>query len=145
MLFLVLLALPVFAQELCLTVKGSFPDPYARLVVTKKLRETALEAGYALGCGPNARKLELRAEVNERPLVVSGLQRVSTYLLKLTVKTPQESFSASVPYRLAYGGEAELPRRRALEEAFRRLKLRLLDYLFKLKKHEGSPKADREG
>lgn len=103
-------------------------DPYVKQIVIRKIEEYALEAGFKIRCKRNTPRIKVKANLREVPTTISAKQRVSSYTLYLSISLGEESFSASVPYSLPYGSLAELPRRKALEEAFSRIKLHIIKY-----------------
>ncbi|AAC06573.1 hypothetical protein [Aquifex aeolicus] len=130
MRFLILL-LPffLFAKEVCLDFSEiDTDDPYVKQAIIRKVEEYVLEAGFKVKCTENTLRIKVRANYREVPSTISARQRVSSYTLYLSVSLGEESFSASVPYSLPSGSLAELPRRKALEEAFSRIKLHIIKY-----------------
>ncbi len=132
-MFLVILLLSfLFAKELCLEFNINTDDPYLNKRVEQYVEELALESGFKLGCSEKSLNLPVSASFSENGIAISPKQRVSTYLFSLSVNIGNESFSTSVPYSLPSGAFGELPRRKALEEAIKRLRLPIIKYFTEL-------------
>ena len=125
-----------FGEEICLKFHDSGEDPYVAHRIYHHIKNLFLEAGFKFSCSKNTNKVNVEVSYSETPISVSSRQRVSSYILHLHIKLNEKSFSSSVPYSVnaSYG---EIPRRKAIEEAFGRIKLNLLEYLLELKKHAG--------
>jgi len=126
---IILFPLILFAKEVCLDFSDmELEDPYVKQAVIKKVEEYALEAGLKIKCSVGIPRIKVTADFKEIPSTISAKQRVSSYTLHLRINLGEESFSASVPYSLPSGALAELPKRKALEEAFTRIKLHLIKF-----------------
>ncbi len=125
-----------FGGEICLKFHGSGEDPYVAHRVYHHIKNLFLETGFKFSCYKTTDKVSVEVSYSETPISVSSRQRVSSYILHLHIKLNEKSFSSSVPYSVnaSYG---EIPRRKAIEEAFGRIKLNILEYLLELKKHAG--------
>ena len=125
-----------FGGEICLKLHSSNEDPYVSHRIYHHLKNLFLETGFNLSCRDKAQKVNVEISYSETPISVSSRQRVSSYILHLRVRLNDKEFSGSVPYSVnaSYG---EIPRRKAIEEAFGRIKLNILEYLLELKKHAG--------
>ncbi|RMH08688.1 MAG: hypothetical protein D6699_00630, partial [Aquificota bacterium] len=89
----------------------------------KTLEKALLESGHKLSCSQGSVALFPKVEsLKETPIAYSPQQRVSAYSLEMTVRvkagTQDMTFSAVVPYSQPTGGVGDLPRRRAIEDAF---------------------------
>ena len=125
-----------FSQEVCLKVNVYSDDPYLKQRAISRIKQIALESGFKLRCSENSKIVKAYIKISETPLSLSPRQRVSSYNLNLFIKLNGEKISTSVPYSLPYGGIAELPRRKAIEEAFERIRLRILDFFLKFKRRK---------
>ena len=137
LLILLLLISVTFGEEICLKMaKSADEDSYVAHRVYHKLKNLFLEAGFKLACTENAKRIYIAVSYSETPISLSSRQRVSSYILYLRVHLNDRKFTGSIPYSVnaSYG---EIPRRRAIEEAFDRIKLNILEYLLELKKHAG--------
>ena len=103
-------------------------DPYVKKVVIQKLEQYAIESGFTLTCSEGSKRIKVFVSYSEKSISISARHRVSTYIFSLNIRIDNESFSSSVPYSLPSGALAELPRRKALEEIMRRLKLPIIKY-----------------
>ena len=115
-----------FGGEVCLKFNNLGVDPYIAHRMYHHIKNLFLEAGFRLSCSGNTERMSVEISYSETPISVSSRQRVSSYILSLRVRLNEKTFSSSVPYSVnaSYG---EIPRRRAIEEAFGRIKLNILD------------------
>ena len=125
-----------FGEVVCLEFSNRGEDPYIAHRLYHYMKNLFLEAGFKFSCSEEAKKMKVEISYSETPISVSSRQRVSSYILHMQIKLDEKTFNSSVPYSVnaSYG---EIPRRRAVEEAFGRIKLNILEYLLELKKHAG--------
>ncbi|RUM29436.1 MAG: hypothetical protein DSY42_06560 [Aquifex sp.] len=118
-----------FSKEICLDFSEvDLEDPYVKKAVIQKLEQYAMESGFTLTCTESSKRIKVFVNYSEKAISISARQRVSTYIFSLNIRIGSESFSSSVPYSLPSGALAELPRRKALEEIMKRLKLPIIKY-----------------
>jgi len=126
-----------FGGEICLDLKDRGEDPYVAQRLYHHLRNLFLEAGFTLSCSDKSKKMYAEVSYSETPISISPKQRVSSYIFYLKVRLNDREFMSSAPYSVnsSYG---EIPRRKAVDEAFGKMKLSILEYALELKKHESS-------
>jgi len=126
-----------FGGEICLDLKDLGEDPYVAQRLYYHLRNLFLEAGFTLSCSDKAQKMYAEFSYSETPISISPKQRVSSYIFYLKVRLNDREFTSSAPYFVnsSYG---EIPKRKAVDEAFGKMKLSVLEYALELKKHESS-------
>ncbi len=142
-LILLLLISDAFGKEICLNLtKSTAEDPYVTHRVYNQLKNLFLETGFKLSCTENAEKVNVTVSYSEIPISISSRQRVSSYMFYLKIHLNDKVFSSSVPYSVnaSYG---EIPRKKAVEESFGRIKLNLLEYLLELRKY-ADDRGDKE-
>lgn len=131
-----------FGKDVCLKLSNdSGEDSYITQRIYYLLKTTLLEAGYRLSCSEKAQNIYVSISYTERPISLSQKQRVSTYILNLSLRVNDREFYSSIPYSVN-PSLGELPRRRAAEELFGRIKLNILEYFIELKKHAGNTEGD---
>lgn len=126
-----------FGKEICLDLRDRGEDPYVAERLYYHLRNLFLEAGLTLSCSDKSQKMYAEVSYSETPISISPKQRVSNYIFYLKVRLNDREFISSAPYSVnsSYG---EIPRRKAVDEAFGRMKLSVLEYALELKKHAGA-------
>ncbi|NPA33100.1 MAG: hypothetical protein GXO04_05690 [Aquificae bacterium] len=139
MFLILLLSSFVFALEVCLDFSSKTEDPFVNKLIVSKIESFALESGLKLSCSEGSLKIPVSFSFSERPLSISSRQRVSSYILSLSLNIGSENFSASVPYSLPSGAFAELPRRKAVDELLSRLKLPILKYFSEIYRGKRAP------
>ena len=110
-------------KEVCLSeLKNPYPDDYLDYALRRTVERAFLQVGERLRCGEGSEKVTV--EVLEYKDISTGLspfQRVNSYnlLLSFELKTQSKSYkySVAVPYFLPSGGQGDLPKRSALEDA----------------------------
>ena len=135
MSFLLLISI-TFGGEICLKLHSSGEDPYIAHRAYHHIKNLFLESGFTLSCERNAKKVNVDVSYTDVPISVSSRQRVSSYNLFLKVLINDREFVSSVPY-FVNASLGEIQRRKAVDEAFSRIKLNILEYLLELKKHAG--------
>jgi hypothetical protein len=112
-----------FGKEVCLSeLKNSYPDDYLDYALRRTVERAFFQAGERLRCGEGSEKVSVEVlEYKEVPTGLSPFQRVNSYnlLLSFELKTQGKSYkySVTVPYFLPFGGEGDIPKRSALEDA----------------------------
>jgi hypothetical protein len=112
-----------FGGEVCLSeLKNSYPDDYLDYALRRTVERAFLQAGERLRCGEGSEKVSVEVlEYKDVPTGLSPFQRVNSYNLFLSfeLKTQSKSYkySVTVPYFLSFGGQGDLPKRSALEDA----------------------------
>jgi len=122
-------------REVCLSeLKNPYPDYYLDYALRRTVERAFLQAGERLRCGEGSEKVIV--EVLEYKDISTGLspfQRVNSYnlLLSFELKTQGKSYkySVAVPYFLPSGGQGDLPKRSALEDALGIIYPRLIEDL----------------
>jgi hypothetical protein len=123
--------------EVCLSeLKNPYPDDYLDYALRRTVERAFLQAGERLRCGEGSEKVSVEVlEYKEVPTGLSPFQRVNSYnlLLSFELKTQIKSYkySITVPYFLPFGGEGDLPRRSALEDALGIIYPRLVEDLIR--------------
>jgi hypothetical protein len=126
-----------FGREVCLSeLKNPYPDDYLDYALRRTVERAFLQAGERLRCGEGSEKVSVEVlEYKEVPTGLSPFQRVNSYnlLLSFELKTQIKSYkySITVPYFLPFGGEGDLPRRSALEDALGIIYPRLVEDLIR--------------
>jgi hypothetical protein len=109
--------------EVCLSeLKNPYPDDYLDYALRRTVERAFLQAGEKLRCGNGSEKVSVEVlEYKDIPTGLSPFQRVNSYNLFLSfeLKTQGKSYkySVAVPYFLPSGGQGDLPKRSALEDA----------------------------
>jgi hypothetical protein len=109
--------------EVCLSeLKNPYPDDYLDYALRGTVERAFLQAGEKLRCGNGSEKVTVEVlEYKDIPTGLSPFQRVNSYNLFLSfeLKTQSKSYkySVAVPYFLPSGGQGDLPKRSALEDA----------------------------
>jgi hypothetical protein len=112
-----------FGKEVCLSeLKNPYPDDYLDYALRRTVERAFLQVGERLRCGEGSEKVTVEVlEYKNIPTGLSPFQRVNSYNLFLSfeLKTQSKSYkySVAVPYFLPSGGQGDLPRRSALEDA----------------------------
>jgi hypothetical protein len=112
-----------FGREVCLSeLKNPYPDDYLDYALRRTVERAFLQAGEKLRCGEGSEKATVEVlEYKDIPTGLSPFQRVNSYnlLLSFELKTQSKSYkySITVPYFLSSGGQGDLPKRSALEDA----------------------------
>lgn len=121
--------------EVCLSeLKNSYPDDYLDYALRRTVERAFLQAGEKLRCGEGSEKVSVEVlEYKDIPTGLSPYQRVNSYnlLLSFELKTQSKSYkySVAVPYFLPSGGQGDLPKRSALEDALGIIYPRLIEDL----------------
>ncbi len=121
--------------EVCLSeLKNSYPDDYLDYALRRTVEMAFLQAGERLRCGEGSEKVIVEVlEYKEIPTGLSPFQRVNSYnlLLSFELKTQDKSYrySVAVPYFLPSGGQGDIPKRSALEDALGIIYPRLIEDL----------------
>jgi len=110
-------------REVCLSeLKNPYPDDYLDYALRRTVERAFLQAGERLRCGEGSEKVTVEVlEYKDIPTGLSPYQRVNSYNLFLSfeLKTQSKSYkyNVAVPYFLPSGGQGDLPKRSALEDA----------------------------
>jgi hypothetical protein len=121
--------------EVCLSeLKNPYPDAYLDYALRRTVERAFLQAGEKLRCGEGSEKVSVEVlEYKDVPTGLSPYQRVNSYnlLLSFEIKTQSKSYrySVAVPYFLPSGGQGDLPKRSALEDALGIIYPRLIEDL----------------
>ncbi len=124
-----------FGKEVCLIeLKNPYPDDYLDYALRRTVERAFLQSGERLRCGEGSEKVTVEVlEYKDIPTGLSPFQRVNSYnlLLSFELKTQSKSYkySVAVPYFLPSGGEGDLPKRSALEDALGIIYPRLIEDL----------------
>jgi hypothetical protein len=127
----------VIGGEVCLSeLKNSYPDDYLDYALRRTVERAFLQAGERLRCGEGSEKVSVEVlEYKDIPTGLSPFQRVNSYNLFLSfeLKTQGKSYkySITVPYFLPSGGQGDLPKRSALEDALGIIYPRLIEDLIR--------------
>jgi hypothetical protein len=122
-------------REVCLSeLKNPYPDDYLDYALRKTVERAFLQAGEQLRCGEGSEKVTVEViEYKHIPTGFSPFQRVNSYNLFLSfeLKTQDKSYkySVTVPYFLPSGGQGDIPKRSALEDALGIIYPRLIEDL----------------
>lgn len=126
-----------FGKEVCLSeLKNPYPDDYLDYALRRTVERAFLQAGERLSCGEGSEKVTVEVlEYKDIPTGLSPFQRVNSYNLFLSfeLKTQGKSYkySVTVPYFLPSGGQGDLPKRSALEDALGIIYPRLVEDLIR--------------
>ncbi|MFN3976342.1 MAG: hypothetical protein ACK4LT_04680 [Aquificaceae bacterium] len=134
---LILFFIPLFAlsEDFCIEeVQNPYPESYINYVYRKSVERALLESGHGISCKEDAKRVKARVELlKETPIAYTPTQRVSAYnmelRLSLSVGGENKTFSVIVPYSQPEGGLGDLPRRQAIEDAFRIIYLDILEFI----------------
>ncbi|ACG57191.1 putative protein [Hydrogenobaculum sp. Y04AAS1] len=137
-LYLFLVALS-YAQSFCIKEKsGAFiEDPYIKEYVIKSVEEAFIEAKKPLDCNSKSYKTVFLKVTNlsDMPIGYSIYQRANNYILNLSIElniaNKKYTYFQSSYYALPTGGEGDLPKRQALEDAMDRIKDMIIEDLLK--------------
>ena len=126
-----------FGKEVCLSeLKNPYPDDYLDYALRRTVERAFLQAGEKLRCGDGSEKVSVEVlEYKDIPTGLSPFQRANSYNLFLSfeLKTQDKSYkySATVPYFLPSGGQGDIPKRSALEDALGIIYPRLIEDLIR--------------
>jgi hypothetical protein len=121
--------------EVCLNeLKNPYPDDYLDYALRRIVERAFLQVGERLRCGEGSEKVSVKVlEYKDVPTGLSPYQRVNSYnlLLSFEIKTQGKSYkySVAVPYFLPSGGQGDVPKRSALEDALGIIYPRLIEDL----------------
>jgi len=124
-----------FSEGLCIKeVHNPYSEVYLSYVFRKNVEKLVLESGYKIYCGEGSKEIKPEVELfKEHPIAYTPQQRVSAYNLELRVSLAldgkKKSFSVFVPYTQQGGMVGDLPRRKAIEEAFRIIYIDMLEFI----------------
>ncbi len=124
-----------FSQPICIKeVQNPYGEPYVSYAFRKVVERALLEDGYTIGCYDGSKEVRLRVEaLKDMPIAYTPQQRVSAYNLELKVSLSidekSRSFHVVVPYTQASGALGDLPRRQAVDEAFKIIYVDMLEFL----------------
>jgi hypothetical protein len=122
-------------REVCLgELKNPYPDDYLDYALRRTVERAFLQVGERLRCGEGSEKVSVKVlEYKDVPTGLSPYQRVNSYnlLLSFELKTQDKSYKYSVvvPYFLPSGGQGDVPKRSALEDALGIIYPRLIEDL----------------
>ncbi len=120
--------------EVCLSeLKNPYPGDYLDYALRRTVERAFLQAGEKLKCGEGSEKVSVEVlEYKDIPTGLSPFQRVNSYnlLLSFELKTQDKSYkySVAVPF-LPSGGQGDIPKRSALEDALGIIYPRLIEDL----------------
>jgi hypothetical protein len=123
--------------EVCLSeLKNPYPDGYLDYALRRTVERALLQAGERLRCGEASEKVSVEVlEYKDVPTGLSPFQRVNSYNLFLSfeLRTQDKSYkySVAVPYFLPSGGQGDIPKRSALEDALGIIYPRLIEDLIR--------------
>lgn len=123
--------------EVCLNeLKNPYPDDYLDYALRRTVERAFLQAGGKLRCGEGSERVTVEVlEYKDVPTGLSPFQRVNSYNLFLSfeLKTQSKSYkySVAVPYFLPSGGQGDIPKRSALEDALGIIYPRLIEDLIR--------------
>ncbi|MGC8676634.1 MAG: hypothetical protein ACP5UF_00195 [Hydrogenobaculum sp.] len=128
-----------YAQSFCIKEKeGAFiEDPYIKEYTIKSVEEAFLEAKKQLDCNSkNYKTVNLKiTNISSMPIGYSIYQRANNYILNLSIELDigkqKYTYSQSSYYALPTGGEGDLPKRQAFEDAMDRIKDMIVEDLLK--------------
>jgi hypothetical protein len=121
--------------EVCLSeLKNPYPDDYLDYALRRTVERAFLQAGEKLRCGEGSEKVSVKVlEYKDISTGLSPFQRVNSYNLLLSFELITQSksykYSVAVPYFLPSGGQGDLPKRSALEDALGIIYPRLIEDL----------------
>jgi len=128
---------PAIGKEVCLSeLKNPYPDDYLDYALRRTVERAFLQVGERLRCGEGSEKVTVEVlEYKDIPTGLSPFQRVNSYnlLLSFELKTQSKSYkySITVPYFLPSGGQGDIPKRSALEDALGIIYPRLIEDLIR--------------
>lgn len=135
LILLLLLFSFAFSEVLCIKeLVNPYPEPYVDYIFRKTVEKAILESGNSIDCGEGSKDVRLEVEkIRENPIAYTSQQRVSAYsmelALKVSIEDKQKSFFVAVPYSQPTGSIGDLPRRGAIEDAFKILYLNILEFI----------------
>lgn len=122
-------------KEVCLSeLKNSYPDDYLGYALRRTVERAFLQVGEKLRCGEGSEKVTVEVlEYKDIPAGLSPFQRVNSYNLflsfELKIQSKSYKYNVAVPYFLTSGGQGDLPKRSALEDALGIIYPRLIEDL----------------
>ncbi len=123
------------AEDFCIEeVQNPYPDSYINYVYRKNIEKALLESAHKISCKEGAKKIKAKVELlKETPIAYMPTQRVSAYnmelRLNLSLGKEDKTFNVVVPYSQPGGGVGDLPRRQAVEDAFKIIYLDILEFI----------------
>ena len=128
-----------YAQSFCIKEKsGAFiEDPYIKEYVIKSVEDAFIEAKKPLDCNSKSHKTVFLKVTNlsDMPIGYSIYQRANNYILNLSIEldigNKKYTYFQSSYYALPTGGEGDLLKRQALEDAMDRIKDMIVEELLK--------------
>jgi len=123
--------------EVCLNeLKNPYSDDYLDYALRRTVERAFLQAGERLRCGEGSEKVTVEVlEYKEVPTGLSPFQRVNSYNLllsfELKIQGKSYKYGVAVPYFLPSGGQGDLPKRSALEDALGIIYPRLMEDLIR--------------
>lgn len=95
-----------------------------------------MESGHKISCKEGAKKIKAKVELlKETPIAYTPAQRVNAYnmelRLNLSLGKEDKTFSVVVPYSQPGGGVGDLPRKQAVEDAFKIIYFDILENVYK--------------
>ncbi len=119
-----------YGQSFCIKEKdGSFiDDPYIKDYTIKAVEDAFIEAHQTLDCDAKSSKNVVLKITNfsAMPIGYSIYQRANNYLLNFSIELDigkkKYTYSQNSYYTLPTGGEGDLPKRQAFEDAMGRIK-----------------------
>jgi hypothetical protein len=133
------------AHDLCIRpVENPYGEPYLSYAFRKNLERAVLESGGRLRCSEGSQVILPRVKLfKETPIAYTPQQRVSAYTLELKLSllwnAEEREFLATVPYSQPTGGLGDIPRRKAIEEAFGIIYLDMLQHIKRRSKDVDKP------
>ncbi len=128
-----------YAQSFCIKPRdGVFiDDPYIKAYTIKAVEDAFLEAKKSLNCNSkNSKNVILKiTNFSAMPIGYSIYQRANNYILnvgiEIKVNNKKYTYFQSSYYALPTGGQGDLPKRQAFEDAMDRIKDMIVEDLLK--------------
>lgn len=124
-----------FSEDICIKeVSNPYTEVYLSYAFRKNLEKAILESGNSIGCGAGSKEIKPEVEMfKEVPIAYTPQQRVSAYNLEikvsLTMEDKKRAFLVAVPYSQPTGAVGDLPKRKAIEDAFKIIYVDMLEFI----------------
>ena len=122
-------------EEICVTVKGDYPqEKYLRIALKRSVEKALIETGYITGCDKDSKKLLIIIKnVNEKPIAYTSKSRIRSFSLTIVMDIIMENkkgrFSSFAPYGQPSGGIGDINRKKAIDEIIDKIYLDILKFL----------------
>ncbi|WP_459894175.1 hypothetical protein [Hydrogenobaculum acidophilum] len=131
--------LTAYGQSFCIREKeGTFiDDPYIKDYTIKSVEDAFIEAHKSIDCsGKSPKNVILKiTSFSSMPIGYSIYQRANNYILNFSIELDigkkKYTYSQSSYYALPNGGEGDLPKRQAFEDAMDRIKDNIISDLLR--------------